>query len=242
MSDLDRPDDRLIGDLQALFRHELRRAELNESCLANQPNRARQMTAGPLAIFAAAVVILLAIAVRPTIDRQLAGGASPSPWQSMSGALPTPPPTTTPLVTAEPTPMPATPGPLVDGVPESFGGEPVLRGAALADRIAGASSVEPFLAGGWFHKGEVIRFCSFRRFDPSVDLCYSFGLYASASGGEPLWVGRGDEGLLPTGLSEEANRAVVLLMHTHDPRCSSDDTGCETRPVLTQIVWLGTPS
>jgi hypothetical protein len=88
----------------------------------------------------------------------------------------------------------------------------------------------------------VIRFCSFRRFDRAVDLCYSFGLYENSSGGDPLWIGQGDEGLLPTGLSEEANRAVVLLIHTHDPRCSSDDTGCDTRPVLSQIVWLGTPS
>jgi hypothetical protein len=241
MNDLDSSHDRLLGDLDALYRYELRRAEVSESRAANYPPRARQMATGPLAILAATVIILFAIAVRPPIDRQPSSGASASPAESISGALATPPPTATPLVTAESTDVPATAGPLVDGVPESFGGEPVFRGPGLAAKIDEASGDEPFLAGGWLHKGEVIRFCSFQRFDPAVDLCYSFGLYESTKGGDPLWIGRGADGILPSGLAEEATRAVVLLIHTHDPRCSPDDTGCDRRPILSEVMWLGTP-
>jgi hypothetical protein len=242
MSDSDTDNDWLLRDLDALYEYELRQAAVSESHPAKPAPRAKRLPTGPLAIMATAVLVLLAVAGRPTPHGQRGSGASGGPTESNLAALASPLPTSTPLMTPMPGSVFETPGPLVDGVPESFGGQPVFRGPTLASRIVEASSEEPFLAGGWFHEGEVIRFCSFRRFDRAVDLCYSFGLYDSAARGDPVWIGQGDDGLLPTGLSEESNQAVVLLVHTHDPRCSSDDTGCATRPVLSQIVWLGTPS
>jgi hypothetical protein len=133
-------------------------------------------------------------------------------------------------------------GSLVEGVPVTIGGVPILRGLALLDKIASSADVEPFLAGGWFHQEPVTRFCPFKRFDPAVDWCYSFALYESASAGEPVWISRGVTGTRPLGpflLPEEAYRPVVLEVHTNDPRCTADDTGCDGRPVLDEIVWLG---
>jgi hypothetical protein len=133
-----------------------------------------------------------------------------------------------------------TPGPLVNGVPGSFGGEIVLQGSDLAAWIAATKDDTPFLAGGWWHQGEVIRACPNPR-SREVVSCIVFELYKDAEGGEKLWVAPGDDGLLPSDYGH-LTRPVVLRLHTHDLRCSADDPGCQQRSVLLEVLWLGPPS
>lgn len=251
MNDLEGRGDPLQQDLRVLFDHEVGLAQSTDTrtILARASLRAtsRHRGIGRFVALTAVVLALLGLAVyRAPSDQlgalgptqagspQLTPAATVLPSTVPASALPSsaPPATRTP----SPTPMA---GSLVDGVPANLGGAPVFRGVALLDKIAASSDTETFLAGGWFHQGEVVRFCAFQRFDRAVDLCLSFGVYERRSGGEPLWVGRGDDGLLPEGQSEAADRPVVLLVHTHDPRCSTDDPGCVQRPVLSGVEWLG---
>ena len=141
--------------------------------------------------------------------------------------------------TNEPT-SPASPA-LVNGIPASIDGQPVLRGDDLRAAIANSADDTPFLAGGWLQAHVVVRMCPEEPVNPSdahkaLDMCGSFGLYDQPDNGVVMWVAPGDPGLLTSDMFGVI-RPVVLELHTHDSRCYFD--GCAQEPVLGRFAWLG---
>ena len=142
-------------------------------------------------------------------------------------------PTNQPTVLASPT--------LINGIPASVKGQPVLRGDDLRAAIANATDDTPFLAGGWLQAHVVVRMCQDEPVNPSdahkaLDMCSSFGLYDQPDGGVVIWVAPGDAGLVTRDMVDVV-RPVVLELHTHDSRCYFD--GCAQEPVLGRVAWLG---
>jgi hypothetical protein len=199
---------------------------------ATGPAYTRRVRAG----VALALLGLLVIACAPNSP---AGPALSSP---PSASLPPSAPST-----LEPHPSP-TPvgsqvalGPLdAQGVPTSVDSEAVVTGARLADAIGTTTDATPILAGGWFHPPRIVRYCPAFQPDPAIDACYSFGLFEHRVGGAPIWITRGD---VPKAdeIAGAVERPVVLRLHTHDRRCGGEHAGagCDARPVLDEIVWLG---
>lgn len=130
---------------------------------------------------------------------------------------------------------------LVDGVPPSIDGQPVLRADDLRAAIASSRDDAPFLAGGWLQSHGVVRSCpmepvGYGPMQAAVDMCGSFGLYDQPVRGLVIWVAHGDPGLLTPGMIG-VDRPVVLELHTHDTRCQL--AGCAEEPVLGGVAWLG---
>lgn len=234
-------DDPLPRELRLLWDHELDLAH------RDLPRPARPTTRRSSRGVSGAAVVMTALVAAAAVGLSLRGGVpGSSPMApSVAGAGDASPVSTR---AGEPEPshpvatdLPQTPGPIREGVPRTFGGNEVLRGGELARWIASTTDETPFLAGGWFRKDHLVRFCPIPRSVTDVDACYSFALYDTKGGGEPLWIARGDQALDAARLSEDATRPVVLQIHTHDARCSTADGGCELRPVLLQVIWLGDP-
>jgi hypothetical protein len=222
-------DDGLVHDLRSLFDEEVRRARDEPP---SRPDLSRLKPAPFHPVGSSLLIVVAGVALGLLLLR--------SPESQLStGAEATPTAVASPSETAAAT-VQGTPGPLTDGVPTSFGGEVVLRGGELEAWISASTDDASFLAGGWWHKGEVIRACPNPR-SREVVSCILFELYQDAEGGEKLWVAPADDGLLPSDYGH-LTRPVVLRLHTHDLRCSPDDPGCEQRSVLLEVLWLGPPS
>ena len=129
-------------------------------------------------------------------------------------------------------------GHLVDGLPETWNGETVLRGAAIRTAIAASTDDRAFLVTGWFHAWKATRFCTVNP-DPITGICFSFALFAGRVASEPLLIARGapeaSHGIDIGG----AEHPVLLRIHTHDARCPATDASCPARPVLLELLWLG---
>jgi hypothetical protein len=239
MNDVDPSSDVLVRDLKRLFAHELERARTDPPVPRSPRNRGSSVSAGiGFAILGVLGIAIAAIALKQP-DQLVALGPTGTPSIGTSTANATMTPTDNTDGTAAPSAVPASIGPLVNGLPAKIGSQPVRRGPDLSAAIASSTDDGSFLAGGWFHEGRVVRFCPMPISPRAVEACNSFALYADVRGGEPLQIARGDDGLLPGYLATEATRPVVLRIHTHDPRCFPEDTGCDLRPVLLEIVWLG---
>jgi hypothetical protein len=244
VSELPGSDDRIRRGLQELFAHEVARAQLSSPLLASGNARSfgARYRLGTLAVVGVLAILVIGIAVRlpsgpvgnSASQVPTEAAAVPTANQSLGTPVETAPAPSAPTPTSTPVV-----GPLAGGVPRSIGAEEVLQDKALLSAIAASSDSQAFLAGGWFHKEHVVRFCPYIRLDAAVDGCTTFGLYSAMTGGEPLWVGAGDAGLLPTDFSTESTRPIVIRVHTHDPRCPGDDSACRFRPVLLEIVWVG---
>jgi hypothetical protein len=216
-------DKSLIASLRDLYLSELQRAgDVRHASVVPVLTRPRR---GPVAIassLAAAVVVLalvagLTVVAPPRTDN---GSASPSPTLS-SGS-------------------PAM-GPLMGGIPTTVGGQPVLRGEAIQERIRTSKDSTPYLVGGWFHRGEPERFCPAFLTGTPWWFCSAFALYDQPKGGSITWIYPGH----PAGIAKDApiaaNRPVVLLIRTHDPSCATHPapTDCATLPVVVRLVWSG---
>jgi len=139
-----------------------------------------------------------------------------------------------------PSPVP-TPSALVDGLPTSIDGKPVLRGDDLRAAITSSTDDTPFLAGGYLQSRVSVFNCRVVPADESadakaIDQCFSFGLYDQLVGGLVIWVSRGDAGLLTADMIG-VDRPVVVRLHTHDSRCTQPY--CAQTPVLVSVAWLG---
>lgn len=134
-----------------------------------------------------------------------------------------------------------TAGELVNGIPTSIDGQPVLRGDDLRATIAGATDDTAFLAGGYLQSRVPVFNCrdipaSESADQQAIDQCFSFGLYDQLVGGLVIWVSRGDAGLLTADMMG-VDRPVVVRLHTHDSRCTQPY--CTQTPVLVGVAWLG---
>jgi hypothetical protein len=135
----------------------------------------------------------------------------------------------------------ATPGPLVDGIPIQFSGLPVLRGRDLEPWIGQSEDDTSFLAGGWLHENPPTYYCAIFLSDRAVEPCNGVALYPNAEGGNAIWIGPGSVGIMPNDF-RDLTRPVVLRVHTHDSRCSTEEHGCEQNAVVLEVIWLGPPS
>jgi hypothetical protein len=149
------------------------------------------------------------------------------------------------LYVALPSGPASSPGPspavLVNGLPTSIDGQPVLRGDDLRAAIANSTDDTPFLAGGYLQSRVSVFNCRNVPADESadqkaIDQCFSFGLYDQLVGGLVIWVSRGDAGLWTADMIG-VDRPVVLQLHTHDSRCTQPY--CAQTPVLVGVAWLG---
>lgn len=188
----------------------------------------------PGLLLAAAFVAVAILGVLGVGGRLVLFEARPSPSGSDA-----PGPTT-----AEGSPPPL--GPIVDGVPTTIDGRPVLRGEALRSALAATTDDAPILAGGWFHDQRPAPvFCPLiLRPAPRLDLCANgFELFDGALGLRLTKIAAGDLDRSATfALSHEALRPVVLEVGTHDPECTPDvdkAMACLHTPVLRAVPWLG---
>jgi hypothetical protein len=135
----------------------------------------------------------------------------------------------------------ATLGPLVDGIPIHISGLPVLAGRDLERWIGQSEDDTSFLAGGWLRKNPPTYYCAIFLSDRAVEPCNGVALYPDAEGGNPIWIGPGTVGTMPNDF-RDLTRPVVLRVHTHDSRCSTEEHGCEQNPVVLDVIWIGPPS
>jgi hypothetical protein len=155
---------------------------------------------------------------------------------------PTAEPSSPPNRTIAPTPTPVPTVPPVgaldgNGIPVTMHGEPVHRGADLEATIAASADAAPFLAGGWFHEDAPTRYCSIYLGDFEVGPCPGLALFRDRTDAEPLYLANSGEQFLQVQVA--ATRAVVLVVHPHDPRCGANDKECPHRAIAESVAWLG---
>jgi len=186
-------------------------------------------------VIAAAFVAVVAACQTPPPTANPSPSSNPGPTGSPVAVVHTPEPT-------------QVVGPLVEGVPTTLDGEQVFTRDALRAQIHDRSDATPFLAGGWFRE-EIhgASFCTFYLPPPIFDLChYGFSLYDGRTGywDINLSTGRPPNTVIDPSLPYAAARAVVLLLHVHDPICTkglSDYPYYLQMPVVDGIAWLGEP-
>jgi hypothetical protein len=130
-------------------------------------------------------------------------------------------------------------GPLVGGIPVSVNGEPVLRGAAIGQRIAASRDTQSFLIGGWFHAGQPVAYCPTYLIRTPWYVCSAIPMYDRSSGGALRWIYPGDPPRIDSAIPIAANRAAVIRIHTHDESCPATMRDCASWPVMLELVWLG---
>jgi hypothetical protein len=222
-------DIQMEARLRTLYQVELERAasDLRAAPIARRSGgvaRSGVLAAGFSAV-AIAAVLLVVLALRP--------GSVTSPG---AGALATSP--TTAVATAGSTPS-TTAG--QGGIPATIDGRPVLMGAAITDAISKSTDDTPFLIGGWFPAGGYYGpFCAAQA--PGPASCTPYLLHLSKGSQESLFVYPAT--YATDILSYMATQPVVMRVHTHDARCADlpNLDGCDKRPVLEEIVWLGPKS
>jgi hypothetical protein len=210
----DERDQHTREQLSQLWRREVARAQGYRP----QPTRPRRGSKVTVIAQLAAVVLVFAVIVA-ALYVSLPSGPASSP---------------------APSPVPS-PSALVDGLPISIDGQPVLRGDDLRAAIASSTDDTPFLAGGYLQSRVSVFNCRVVPADESadakaIDQCFSFGLYDQLVGGLVIWVSRGDAGLLTADMIG-VDRPVVVRLHTHDSRCKQPY--CAQTPVLVSVAWLG---
>ena len=172
-------------------------------------------------------------------------GPSPTPVASAPPGTPTA--TFAPSALSSPAPTSAQgPGPIVDGVPTTFNGVPVLRGDALRAAVAASTDATPFLAGGWFQSiySHITSYCPAFRPPQAVDTCGNNVLLYDEQVGWTRTAMTGGEtfDLVSDLLTMPVDRPAVLLVHTHDPACvdaGAKGFDCAHLPVVSMVEWTG---
>jgi hypothetical protein len=230
-----RDDAALVAALRNLYVSELQRAMAEGhptvGVAAVVPRSGRTATTRSLVMTGLAVgLVVLATLVLRLSPAALPGvGSTPGTASPVASVSPSSSPNSSPSI-----------GPLLDGIPVTVDGEPVLRGAGnIAKRFEDLRYDQPFLAGGWFHAGRLERFCPAYLAGTPWWFCSTFELYELPQGGAAVWIYPGDPPRVDPAVPTAADRAVVLRIHTHDASCPADFSDCISLPVLVEVVWLG---
>jgi hypothetical protein len=138
-------------------------------------------------------------------------------------------------------------GPLIEGLPRSIGGEPVIRGStAIRERIESSSDSASFLIGGWFHRnaGSPVLYCPAYMEGTPWWVCSTFVLYDRREGGSTIespdqyvLIYPGDPARIDPRLPSASTAPVVLRINTHDRSCPPQVSECSSLPVLLELVW-----
>jgi hypothetical protein len=235
-------DESLAAALRDLYASELERARadalpldvvvaVQRGTIKTRPSRGLAMTS-----LAVARLVVLAVLVFNS-SATTAPGVGSTPTAEASRETQAPP---SPSAVARSSPVV---GPLLDGIPVTLNGEPVLRGSGnIAKRFEDLSKAQAFLAGGWFHAGQPERFCPAYLAGTPWSFCSTFELYELPHGGTAVWIYPGDPPKVDPAVPIAADRGVVLRIHTHDASCTPEVSDCISLPVLVEVVWLGPSS
>lgn len=167
--------------------------------------------------------------------------AAGAPWATLPpgySGFPAASSPSTPAPAIARSPSPAL-GPLTDGIPTTIDGAMVYVGVDAEQYIKHSTSAKPFLLGGWFHQGQPTVFCPAYLYGTRWGCNAWIRLYPDATRTNAQTIYPTDPPNLTAADLYGATRAIVLLVHTHDPGCPSDFKGCELLTVEDAIVWLG---
>jgi hypothetical protein len=187
-----------------------------------RPMRAPRARAG---LFAAAAVVVVALAVVAAmlgfVQQRV---ASPSP----SVVAPS----------SAPAALPA-PDRFPDGIPNTFNGQPVYRGADAAAIAAKRTDATPFYIAGWLSL-YIGPKCAFPDANPWLDPCgtWTFSSNTGMADADALVSFAKVQG----GLASLSTGPVIAQVHVHDPRaaeCGTFQADCEKLLVVSQVVWSG---
>jgi hypothetical protein len=133
-----------------------------------------------------------------------------------------------------PTPTPA----LVDGLPITIDGAPVLRGDDVFTALGSAEPGQELLIGGWLASDYVLS-CPALRPGEWWNPCLAVGLHEAAANGPLAFVYPGPSPtVLPT-VEAGFTEPIVFAVHTHDPTCPADNLDCQVLPVIDGVAWFG---
>jgi hypothetical protein len=239
-----RDDAALVAALRNLYVSELQGAtaegRLHTRAAVVEPGSGGTAASRSLVMTAIAVgfLVLAILVFRPSPVGFPALGSTPGTATPVASTTPSSGPSSNPSIGPKSSPSI---GPLLDGIPVTIDGEPVLRGAGnIAKRFEDLRyGDQAFLAGGWFHAGQPERFCPAYLTRTPWWSCSTFALYELPQGGAAVWIYPGDPLKVDPAVPTAADRAVVLRIHTHDASCPADFSDCVSLPVLVEVVWLG---
>jgi hypothetical protein len=145
--------------------------------------------------------------------------------------------------TGEATPVPSQALDMVDGLPVSIDGQPVLRGDAALAAFSRSTDAAPILVGGWLRPPFAVP-CPVYRGTPDDrwNPCSGIWLFESAvtdpTVATPAIILH--LGLVPASLETVPDglvRPIVVRVHTHDVTCKAAD--CRLLAVVEAVAWLG---
>jgi hypothetical protein len=222
MTDKPLDDTQLIASLRALYDTEVQRAGRAPSVArAMSPGRRRNAGVLHLAMVVGVGTILVATAALSfAIAPRRAAESAASPGPSATPALGV--------------------GAIVDGIPISVDGQPVLRGQAIPLAIARATDASPFLVGGWLLplRGLV---CPQMTYGNSWSTCNRIGLRDDPKSGSATLIYPGNPPRTLPFAPGDAVQPIVLLIRTHDPSCAwaGAPPNCSVLPAVVRVAWVG---
>jgi hypothetical protein len=136
-----------------------------------------------------------------------------------------------------------------DGIPSSFDGQPVLRGAAVLAKAKRMTTADTFLVGTWLDVYTGPRSCPIepRSLPPDswLHACQPAIQASDEAGAEPSVLLTSSTATptatfwFATGLH---SGAAIVRVHVHDPRaaqCGPDEATCAGMMVVESAVWTG---
>jgi hypothetical protein len=132
---------------------------------------------------------------------------------------------------------------LVNGLPVSINGEPVLVGSAASSAIEASTDDTSFLVGGWlYNRGTIYCALVLTNESPWETWCGGYHLLSRPVPGSPqIVIARGLSNVTIGEPAEGSVIPIVLRVRTHDPACASTPRiDCAHLAVFDDLVWEGT--
>jgi|GEM_PF-2841119 hypothetical protein len=234
-------EEQIEARVRAAFASEQRRAESDLQLTPLRPHRGSRLHLIPRIAAVALVAALVVVAAGLAYDLRYSAPASPaassSPRSSTLQSSPSPLPSLSPD-------RYALAGRYEDGIPRTFGGQPVLRWSdALALRLT-AKDDTPFLVGAWLDVITGPMWCPSIPYDPSAPDSWASNVCSpetvSAEAGGPY--GIGEEASFEFTEGHPSTGPAILRVHVHDPRaseCGTQRALCDSMLVVESVVWSG---
>jgi len=202
--------------------------------VALRPERA---SIGRFGIAGAALVVVLTIAVTGVVVGL--GGRTVSTSASATPAV-----TPTPPASASVSPPRFTVQRYADGIPASWAGEAVHRGAEARQFAAQQTDPTPFLVAGWLTISRGLRSCPamLPNANPWLPNCGEWSFSDVAGAGDLAWTANITFRMVAGGLESLSSGPVIVAVNVHDPRaaeCGVSVTDCVRMMVATTVAWSG---